>query len=170
MFLQVNCKNKTFLRLATACVFLWRKNTSCACIIFGLYCTCGKRCLSQIRSFFTFPKTSLFELLANINHHSLSQMTQTTYIVYVHVHSKDNFLNYCSCYTEDMIFMFEWLRDFPTISEHFLKIWEIFNCPEGQTDLSVSGHFLNISKHFPKIKPKLIGEEDPKMFRLYTNK
>ena len=40
MFLWVNCKNKTFLLLVAACMFLRTScATSCACIIFGLYCS-----------------------------------------------------------------------------------------------------------------------------------
>jgi len=39
-FLRVNRKNKTFLLLVAACMFLQTScATSCACIIFGLYCS-----------------------------------------------------------------------------------------------------------------------------------
>ena len=53
--------------------------------------------------------------------------------------------------------------DFPKISDHLPKICQ--NCSEGRT---------NTPKHFPKISedcrrlPKTF-EEDPKMFRWYTN-
>ena len=56
--------------------------------------------------------------------------------------------------------------DFPKISEHFPKISEDSpNCSEGQT---------NVPEHFPKISEEVrrfpkTSEEDPKMFRWYTN-
>ena len=64
-------------------------------------------------------------------------------------------------HTDDGVF-----DDFPKISDHLPKISEDFqNCFEYQT---------NVPEHFPKISedvrrfPKT-SEEDPKMFRLYTN-
>ena len=62
-------------------------------------------------------------------------------------------------------------RRFPTILRIFPKIFQ--NWPERRTN--VSEHFPKISGHFPKITedyrrlPKTT-EEDPKMFRSYTNK
>ena len=62
-------------------------------------------------------------------------------------------------------------RRFPTTFRRFPKIFQI--CSEGQTN--VSEHFPNNFEHFPKITENLrrlskTTEEDPKMFRSYTNK
>ena len=59
--------------------------------------------------------------------------------------------------------------DFPKISDHLPKISKIFqNCSEYQT--KVPEHFPRISKNSEDVRrfPKT-SEEDPKMFRWYTN-
>ena len=64
-------------------------------------------------------------------------------------------------HTDDGVF-----DDFPKISDHLLKISEDFsNCPEDHT---------NVPEHFPRISEDVrrlpsTFEEDPKMFRWYTN-
>ena len=54
--------------------------------------------------------------------------------------------------------------DFPEISGHFPKIFQ--NCSEGQ--MNIRKHFWRISEYFRRL-PKTF-EEDPQMFRWYTNK
>ena len=67
-------------------------------------------------------------------------------------------------HTDDGVF-----DDFPKISDHFPKISKIFqNCSKGQTN--VPEHFPRISEIFEDVRrlPKTF-EEDPKIFRWYTN-